>query len=240
MLLPMPIPLAAALALLAAATSPPAVAGPAGKDALIQRVVDAYGGREALARAKAFRQEGAVTSLLHPGAAGRIERAYERPGRLRVVTRYAGTVDEIRIVDGGKGWRSGAPADGARYAAMVLQAARLDLPVLLDAWSQRVVDRGEAVLEGRSLRVLALEVGPGLTVEAHVDAATGRILRSTAAGPGPGAPLRFETVYSDFRAAGGVLFAFHEANWANGSTTGETTLEKVETLPALPAATFRP
>jgi hypothetical protein len=229
---------AATLTLLAVA--PPAPAPGGGKEALLARVVQAYGGRDALSRARAFRQEGSVTSLLHPGTRGRIERAYSRSGRLRVVTRYPGSPDEVRIVDGGRGWRNGEPSDGARFAAMVLQAARLDLPALLDAWKQKVVDRGEAELEGRALRVLALEIGPGLTVEAHVDPATGRILRSSGSGPGPAVPLQFVTLYSDFREVGGVLFAFREGNWANGATTGETLLEKVEVVPALPEATFRP
>jgi hypothetical protein len=38
----------------------------------------------------------------------------------------------------------------------------------------------------------------------------------------------------------GVLFAFREGNWANGSTTGETVLEKVELLASVPAEAFRP
>ena len=236
----MTIALAATLALLAGAPPPPAGGAPIDRGTLLDRVIEAYGGREGLARAKAFRQEGAVTSMLHPGVRGRIERAYARPGRLRVVTRYPGAPDEVRIVDGGRGWRNGAQADGVRFAAMVLQAARLDLPALMDAWRQKVVDRGESTLDGKVLRVLALEVGPGLTVEAHVDPATGRILRSTGKGPGPGVPLEFETIYSDFRTVDGLLFAFHEGNWANGSTTGETVLEKIEVVRVLPEATFRP
>lgn len=236
--------IAAALVLLAtpSAPGPGAAAGTlrAGKDPLIDRVVQAYGGRDALARARAYRQEGSVTSLLHPGTRGRIERAYGRPGRLRVVTRYPGTPDEVRVIDGGRGWRNGEPSDGARFAAMVLQAARLDLPALLDAWRQRVVDRGEGEVDGRRLRVLALEVGPGLTVEAHVDPETGRIVRSTGNGPGPGVPLQFVTTYSDFRMVDGVLFAFQEGNWANGSVTGETVLESVTVSASLPEATFRP
>ena len=237
------VQLTAIVVLLAGPSAAPVAPGAAkrdGKDALIERVVAAYGGRDALARAKAFRQEGSVTSLLHPGTTGRIERAYARSGRLRVVTRFPGAADEVRVIDGGRGWRNGEPSDGSRFAAMVLQAARIDLPALLDAWRQRVSDRGEAELNGRKLRVLALEVGPGLTVEAHVDPATGRILRSTSNGPGPGVPLQFVTDYSDFRSVDGVLFAFHEGNWANGSTTGETTLESVKVTPALPESTFRP
>jgi hypothetical protein len=234
------VPLVASLAL--AMGAGPAAPEPAGKEALLRKIVDAYGGAEALARARAFREEGAVTSLLHPGTRGRIERSYARSGRLRVVTRFPGAPDEVRVIDGGRGWRNGEPSGGPPLVAMVLQAARLDLPVLLDAWRQRVMDRGEVQGDGHPLRVLALEVGPGLTVEAHVDPADGRILRTRTTGVTvPGGPtLEFATVYSDFRTVGGVLFAFHEANWANGQTTGDTVLEKVEVLPALPEATFRP
>jgi hypothetical protein len=37
-----------------------------------------------------------------------------------------------------------------------------------------------------------------------------------------------------------VLVPFHERNWANGRSTGETVLDRVEFPKALPAATFRP
>jgi len=120
---------------------------------------------------------------------------------------------------------------------MVLQAARLDLPMLLDARRTKVIDRGELELDGRTLRVLALELGEGLVVEAHVDPATGRILRSRGQGPA-GAPLEFVTAYSDFRKVGGVLFAFREVNWANGVATGETVLEEIRVGPAPAEATF--
>ena len=95
------VQLAATLTLLAGAAPAPAPAAAAGggKDALVARVVQAYGGREVLARARAFRQEGSVTSLLHPGTRGRIERTYARSGRLRVVTRYPGSPDEVIVRD---------------------------------------------------------------------------------------------------------------------------------------------
>jgi hypothetical protein len=202
--------------------------------------VDAYGGRRAIAAAARSRQEGTVTSLLHPGEEGRIVRAHARPGRLRVETTFPSGGGEVRILDGGRGWRDGEEVGGARLAAMLLQAMRLDLPALLSSWEAKVVDAGTHELGGKTLRVLALDPAPGLVVEAAIDPASGRILRSRGASRDPGMPIEFVTTYSDFRTVAGVLVAMREENWANGRSTGVTVLEKVEFPAALPEGTFRP
>jgi hypothetical protein len=208
--------------------------------ALVARCVEAYGGSKAVARLARSRSEGTVTSLLHPGQPGRIARLYERPGKLRVEIAFPGSPVEIRVLDGGRGWRFGEEVGGPFLASMILQASRLDLPALLAAWEGKLEDRGTWELEGKTLRVLALDVAPGVTVEAGIDPATGRILRSRGTSQGGPMPLEFVTTYADFRKVNGVLFAFHEGNWANGSATGETALVKVELLASIPAAAFRP
>ncbi|HET9551401.1 MAG TPA: hypothetical protein VFP50_00395, partial [Anaeromyxobacteraceae bacterium] len=202
------------------------------------RCVEAYGGPEAVARAALRREEGTVTSLLHPGQRGRIVRAYARPGRLRVEVTFDGET-EVRVLDGERGWRHGQPAQGPHLVSMVLQAGRLDLPALLQAWPGRLVDRGTVEVEGKRLRALELELRPGVVLEADLDPATGRILRSRGRAEG-GMPVEFVTTYGDFRAVKGLVVPFHEGNWANGSTTGETVLTKVEVPETLPDATFRP
>lgn len=233
---------------LLAALAPPAVpvahgARPTAREgvpALVRRCVAAYGGKAALARAAVTVEEGRVTSLLHPGAPGRIARAYARPGKLRVETAFPDGPGEIRVLDGGRGWRDGQEAHGPRLAAMMLQAARMDLPALLSAWVDRVEDRGEAEVDGRRVRVLALRPAPGLVVLADVDVASGRVLRSRGESVDAGMPLAFETTYGDFRVVEGVLVPFHEQNWANGRSTGETVLEKVSFPKSLPDVDFRP
>jgi hypothetical protein len=238
------------LTLLVAATHPPppgpgaaGAARPPGHEtvpALVRRCVAAYGGKPALLRAAVTLQEGRVTSLLHPGETGRIARAYVRPGKLRVETGFPGAPGEVRVLDGGKGWRNGEEATGPRLAAMMLQAARMDLPALLSAWVDRVEDRGDGEVEGRKVRVLALQPAPGLVVLADVDVGTARVLRSRGSSVDPGMPLAFETTYGDFRKVEGVLVPFLERNWANGRTTGETTLQTVRFPGRLPDAHFRP
>ena len=89
-------------------------------------------------------------------------------------------------------------------------------------------------------RIDLLEVAPGLEVEAAIDAATGRIVRSRGVGRDASFPLEFVTSYSDFRKVDGVLFAFHEKSWASGATAGETVLEDVKVDSPLPDGAFRP
>jgi hypothetical protein len=207
---------------------------------LARRSVAAYGGAEAIARASAFVQTGTVTSLLHPGMTGTIGRAFQRPDRLRVEVAYPDRSGEIRILDGAAGWRNSEPAAGAQLTSMVLQAARLDIPGLLARKGGQVRDRGTWQHEGKTLRVLGLEVRPGLWLEAGIDPATGLVLRSRSVAAGSRSPLEFVTSYSEFREVGGVLFAFREVNWANGSTTGETVLSRVEVTARPDRDLFRP
>jgi len=230
--------LAVALALLAAA--PPAGAAPPSPEvgALVERCLAAYGGAGRMGKLVAVKQVGTVTSLLHPGETARLTRLAAHGGRLRVEVAWSGA-PEVRVVDGQVGWRGGVPVQGPPLAAMVLQAARFDLPLRLKEGLDRLQDRGVVEQEGKRLRALALEVAPGLVVEADLDPATGRILRSRAASSS-GPPLEFVTTYADFRAVDGLLFAFREGNWANGATTGETVLTTVALLASLPEGAFRP
>jgi hypothetical protein len=207
-------------------------------EALVQRCVAAYGGPTALQMASRMRQRGTVTSLLHPGEAAAIVRLYDRVRGLRVEVDWRSGA-ESRVLAGGRGWREGQEVEGPPLWAMVLQAARLDLPALLQAARGQVADRGTVQHDGRTLRTVAVQLGDGLVVEADIDPASGRILRSRGSSRGTPA-LEFVTTYSDFREVDGLLVAFREGNWANGKTTGETRLTEVAFLERVPDAAFRP
>jgi hypothetical protein len=192
----------------------------------VQKCAAAYGGDKGFARLAHRTDEGTVTSVMHPGATGRIARTYVRPSGLRVEIQYPDKPEEVRVLDGARGWRSGDEVTGPLLTSMVLQAARLDLPALLSARGAKVEERGSWEHEGRRLRVLAVAIQPGVEVEAGLDPSTGRILRSRGTATGE-MPLEFVTTYADFRMVDGALVPFREGNWANGQTTGETVLTKV-------------
>src|SRR5512143_2412952 len=73
-------------------------------DALIDRVLEAHGGKAALAKVRAYRMEGKINSVMQ--GKGSFVRTFARPDRLRVFLDYPGR-PETRILDGTKGWRSG-------------------------------------------------------------------------------------------------------------------------------------
>lgn len=239
-----------AVALAAAPGAPPAAppaaeppAAPSGPSApvaaLVSKVVEAYGGRAALTRFRAAVEEGEVSSSMLGRGIGKLRRVWEAPRKLRVSIAYAGS-PEVRVLDGARGWRDGREVVGPPYYAMVLQAARLGLPLALLQGASAVVDRGEAQLDGRTVRALELPLGDGMSVTAEIDPSSSRILRATGRLEGAGPPLQFAAVYSDFRKVQGVLVPFHEENYAQGNRTGETALSRVELLPEAPAGSFSP
>jgi len=210
-------------------------------DRLVAQTVKAYGGEKALRNAPAVRHTGQVTSRMRGGVAGSIVREFERPNRLRVVIRY-GSETEDRVYDGKTGWRQGKIVTGPPLDAMVLQAARMDLPLILHDRKRDLVDRGPTAYEGMEVRTLELPLGRGLALAVDIDPASGRIVRSSGRGGdrGGGVPLEFVTRYMEYRMVDGLLHPFREGNFANGFVTGETTLSRVEVLKSLPPGTFRP
>ena len=176
--------------------------------ALVARVVEAHGGRSALEKYPAMFQEGEVTA--HESAdKGRLTRIFERPRRLRVVISYPGNRPEMRMLDGSRAWRDLQEVTGTPPAsAMVLQAARLDLPLSLARAVGRLVDEGTLERDGKKLRALTLPLGEGMTITAEIDEASGRIQRSVARMPAGAGSLEFVTAFSDYRKVSGTWVAF--------------------------------
>ena len=209
---------------------------------LVRRSIDAYGGEAALRTASVFVQRGTVTSSMQDGRSGALVRIYERPVRLRVEIVYPGAEPETRVLDGGQGWRNGVRTSGPMYQAMLLQSARLGLPVLFLDFEGRLEDHGEVERDGGRRRTIGLGFHGGLQVIAEIDPSSGRILRTegSIAGEGGRPALSFATDYGDFREVDGVLVPFRETSYAQGMRTGETQLESVDILDAAPSGTFHP
>jgi hypothetical protein len=218
----------------AAAPADPAVG------TLVGKVIEAYGGKAALEKYPVMVQEGEVTA--HQASdVGRVLRIHEKPRRLRVTIAYPGSPPEQRILDGARGWRDGREVSGAPpHVAMMLQAARMELPVSLLANADRLVDEGTVEREGKKLRALTLLIGDGLAITAEIDPGSGWILRAVARMPGGVGNLEFVTAYSEFRKVSGVLVPFREENFVQGRHSGTTEIRSVEFLVEAPTGAFRP
>lgn len=199
-------------------------------DQVIDEVLAAYGGRDALRSIQSFRQEGLVVAA-NGSAHGKMYRISVCPSRLSVLVDY-GDRSEHRILEDGAAWRGVTPATlvevrGPLQGAMVLQAARTCLPGILDDL------RSEAVVEESGVEhvTLSVRVAPDLVLRLFVDAESKLITRSESILEAAPSPVGFATDYSDYRPVDGVLFAFREETFASGHRTATTLLETVETNP---------
>jgi hypothetical protein len=196
----------------------------------VDRVIEAYGGADAITAVESFRQEGMLVAR-NGGGHGQVVRISTGPATLSVLVEYPGR-PEIRIVDGEAGWRGNTPQDlqevrGPMHSAMVAQAARARIPRILvdlrDQVSEAEPHDGHPVLE--------VPVGEDVVLRMVVDPETWYVVRSESVLVGMPAPMGFATDYSDFRPVDGVVFAFREETYASGVHTASTVLGSVELNP---------
>lgn len=87
---------------------------------------------------------------------------------------------------------------------------------------------------------LGLPLGEGLVLRVWTNPVTHLVEVSEGALRTPGAFATFENYYSDFRKVSGVKFPFHEENFASGTQTVVTTVQRVIVNPPLASGEFRP
>ncbi len=198
---------------------------------LLTKVAQAYGGSAALAKPAIVRETGRVEAAIRMGNSGSLLRIFAPPLKLRVQVGDPAQGGEVRVLDGGEGWRNGSRVSGAAFDAMLLQALRLDLPEQLLSHKSALLQQKPMEYGTNRLQVLELPMDRGMSLTAGIDPLTGRILFSRAVSANlPSGPISFETYYQDFRRVHGRLFAFKEINLAGGFKTAETYLSKVEVL----------
>jgi hypothetical protein len=215
-------------ALLAAATlvAAPACAQTPDPGAVVDAVLEAYGGSPALQDVEAVRLEGTIVTATQ-GEHGSFVRIVEGQDRLKVLLHYPGRV-EIRVVDGADGWNGPSPeslvaAEGPALAAMRLQASRSWIPWILDDMRDSLaVERADA-----DVVVMSGRLAPGLALRFFVDARTHRVLRSESDMDAGGMQMKFATDYGDFRQVSGVLFPFREESFAADTHTASLSVERV-------------
>ena len=218
-----------ALLLVAAAPSPEAPSS-AALEGLVRNTLQAYGGAELLSRVERVTQTGKVHSLIrHAGQTGVLIRTLESADRLRVEISYPDGESEVRVLEGSRGWRNGTEVRGPPRDAMLIQAGRLALPLLLEKRASELVDRGSVEREGKSLRRLELPLDGNVVLEVENDPDSGRILRTTGRlSMGARGSMEFSTTYGDFRKVDGILFPFREGNYVGSRHTADTVIEHIE------------
>ena len=217
--------------LLAYASVTPLEAQSPATNALIDRVIAAYGETGRVASVRAHRWE--ATMQTHVGGEeGGVVRIVEGPDRLKVLIHYPSRV-EIRVLDREQAWRgtsiqSLAPVQGPMRSSMVVQAARANLPWTLHEMRSKV---GMARAPG-GRQVLEIALGPGLALRASLEPDSHRIVQAKSVVEMGPMTILFRTEYSDFREVDGVLFPFHEENYASGIHAASTEVSRILLNPA--------
>jgi hypothetical protein len=190
-------------------------------DDVVSNVTKEYGGKAAWAKVTSLRETGTVVPVMRKGD-GKLTRTWAGPGKLTVEIAYP-TETEVRIVDGDHGTRNGKDVTGPSLDAMKLQAARLELPMLLVSKRAALKDLGTK----DGIRAIEIPLSETLTLMLNIDPKTWHILRST----GKASGLEFVVDYSDFRRVNGLLFPFAEAGMAMGMPTANTKFDSITINP---------
>jgi hypothetical protein len=209
--------------------------------ALVDGVLAAYGGWPALSSVKAYRMTGTVLPG-HSRPPAPVVRTLVRPDRLPVVLGYADG-RELRVLDGSRGWRGDAKlgtadVQGPMLDSMALQLARASLPWILAERRADLRSCEPGRMTGTEMPCLELALAEGLRLQAYVDPASHRVVRCITHLSRGGMTTNFDTRFSDFRPVDGVVFAFREENYAGGTHTASTAIEKVALNPAGTEAEF--
>lgn len=219
------------LAVLAACfLAPPALAQPTTAVAVIDSVMAAYGGRPSLLAVRAYRLDGVLRAHVLKRNA-EVVRIVRTPLDMDLMIRYPSKM-EIRRKEAGEVWRGGSPhtlspVRGPLRGSVVLQAARVNYPWILD----EMKDRARLSRSADGFDALEMPVEEGLRLIAFVDRTTRRIVRSESVVKAGKRKIRFLTRYSDFRKVEGVLFPFREETYISKMHTGTTVVVRIRVNP---------
>ncbi|HTG02343.1 MAG TPA: hypothetical protein VK654_17305 [Nitrospirota bacterium] len=210
---------------------------------LVAHVIAAYGGEKAIESVKGIHAVGEISALMR-GDRGTYEYFFQRPGKLRVETKYQRS-SETRILNNGRGYR-GADAQppsevtGPKLLAMVYQYKHIDLLYDLLKGTYSVSRRGRESIQGNPADVLHLADSEGPPMDVAVDAKTFYIVRVTGYFKMGEGETSLSSEFSEFRKTGGAVLPYRIVNYAGGQKIAETVMKTYEVNPALPGTLFMP
>jgi hypothetical protein len=175
---------------------------------VLARTFRFYGGLDAILGVEGLRLRGSIDDrTTDPGSRPRLERLLQPPDRYRSVVSLGGVERETLVLDGNRAFRDGAEVTGLVRADQIrLEAARTFLPASLARERAALVDRGEALREGRRVRLVELPLRQRTSLTAEIDPTSGRILRAVTRVGGRETAVSFRR----FRPVEGILFPFAE------------------------------
>lgn len=209
---------------------------------LVDKIIEAYGGREAVQDVRSVYAKGTIKAFVLDDS-GSYVRYFERGMMLRVNIMYTRSTEE-RILNGTRGYESSgrgfSQVTGARYLAMLYQYKQLDLPYGLLKDENKLTYEGEADVNGIRTRVLGLQSPEGPPMKVYVDAERYLIIKVSGIFEMGPTTMVLSAEFSDFRETGGTMMPYRITNYAGGQKIAETTIELCEVNGSIDENLFMP
>lgn len=211
--------------------------------ALVERVVQAYGGAQAIDKVLALNAKGHIKSLMRRDV-GSYQRWFARPRQLRVETVYAHS-SETRILNGQTAWRSGpggrlGEVSGMARLATIYQFKQLDLLHGLASRSVNLRHLGRETLGERQTEAMQVWDDEGPVMRVDVDTGTHFIVRVSAEFRDEGGSAILAIEFSEFRQVDGLPLPFKLDNFVAGMRISETVITHYAVNPPLAPTLFQP
>lgn len=208
-------------------------------DGLIQRVIEAHGGRQAILDASSVHAVGRIGGVRGYGS---YEYWLAREGRrLWLETRYPDS-SERRLLIGTKGYRGDGGAmeqvDGERYLAMVYQFKHLDLLHGLLGGAYKIRYRGTHNAVGATVHVLMLDDREGPPMMIYVNTKTNLIIGASGFFSIKGREADLTVQLYDYMRVKGLMLPHKIVNMAGGKNISETMIGSYELNQKIPKGLF--
>ena len=201
------------------------------------KMLEAHGGRDALARVATILYSGRIATR---GDRGTVDLIVSRPGKLRTSMKYLKRYED-RILLEKRGWRNVGTgfeeASGASLNAMIFQYNHLSLPMGIINGKYNI-SYTELELAGKTLPAFELtgEQEPAMTV--IIDPGTGLIQRIDGRITMGAREIVMGVDYSDYRKVSGFMLPHRIVNYVNGNAVAESLYDKVAVNVALDPNVF--
>ena len=210
---------------------------------LIDKVIEVYGGRDAIEGIHAIHAKGEIEAfVLHDR--GTYELYFKRGRKLRVKTEYKRSW-ELRILNGDRGYRAteSLPLEevfGPRYLAMVYHYKHLDILHDLVKGTYQIRSAGRSSLNGTAVEVFHLNDKEGGVLDIYIDEHSSLIVKVTGYFSADNKSTYLSAEFSDFKSVGGSLFPFRITNYAGGMKIAQTVIDKYFINPEIADSMFEP
>jgi zinc protease len=211
---------------------------------ILKKAVDAHGGRDALLKVERLVAEGETTLVTPDGEVKATTRtAIEYPERIRVDADLP-DAQIVQVYADGKGWLkdpAGVHDAPQPMLAELRTAARRDPLALLRAaasGSLKARMQPDATVEGRELKVVAVDVLDSSATQLFFDAKTGELVKMAFHVQRPGDLRATEERYDDYRSVDGIRLPFKASIVRGQVVVLERSLTSVTINPTLAPDTF--